>query len=167
MKTFFLISFLFFNFPLFACQCIDFKEENINELKKKSDFIFVGTVVEQINTNQNKVLDLLWQRDNKSFDVLVVVEKIIKGKIKSDTIAITQITSGNCSRSFEKNKKYIFTGNQIKKIKNKSKNKFKNKNHPLVPYEKYKNKKVIIKNIEFDFKGWNKLIKKQKPKCNR
>jgi len=176
MKHKLIILFLLISGSTFACECVEFNKENITELKKDVDYIIIGTVVDNINLNNNKFIESYWKKNNKYQEVTVKVERIIKGKLKSDYIYIYQIDAGNCARYFENGKKYVFTGHKIKKFINLTPN---NKvdeiskdtildEIPFVEFdrneisnEEYKNKRMYLSNVEFDFENWNKLAKKK------
>ena len=174
MKRKSIIIFLLISVSTFACQCVEFNKENIKEFKKSVDYIVIGTVVNNLNWYNNEFLDSHWKKENNAKEVVVKVERVLRGKLKSDYIYIYQLDAGNCARNFENGKKYILTGHQIKKFINLTPSQQKNviSNDTLtddIPItkrditkqrkEEYKNKRMYFSNVDFDFKKWNKLAK--------
>lgn len=163
---------------MFACECEQFDENNIEKLKQKVDYIFIGKVIENINLDNNKISDILWKRNNSANEVVIKVERIIKGKIKAKYIYLSQLNAGNCSRTFKKNQNYIISGFEInefidltpkiEKKENIIEESEENEEFQIheIPIEKIKkpeiefNKnKFYIKNIEMNIKKWNELSK--------
>ena len=169
MKKILLILFTLFSFQLFACKCEGWNKETIDKLIQKSDYIFIGTVVGNVNLNNNEIQDYSWRTNNSSSEVVIKVERIIKGKLASEYVYITQFNQGNCSRFFIKGEKYIITGFKIKKFisftsqkKNKYLEKIKTQTETIeIPDVEFKKNKFYMNNLGGNFKGWNELAKKE------
>ena len=177
MKIKLIIIILLISFKTLACECMELHEENINEFKESVDFIFIGTVMNHNRMNENEYYDRLWETNEESYEIIVKVERVIKGEIKSDFVYITQTLSGNCSRLFKKGEKYVFSGYHIRKfidltpeaVKGKSISSIKDslsipiveRDKTIKPDHNYENKTIYLTNIEFDFESWNKIAKQQ------
>jgi hypothetical protein len=176
MKYKLIIMFLLISATTFACQCVEFNEKNIKGFKKNVDFIVVGTVVNNIDWNNNEFLNSRWKKEKSASEVIVKVEQIIKGKLNSDYIYIYQLDAGNCSRNFKNGMKYVFTGYKIKKFINLTPNQPINaiSNDTLtneIPFveldrknlssQEYRNKRMYYSNMDFDFENWNKVAKQK------
>ena len=175
MKQTILVLIILFTTKLFACECGDINEKNIEKLKEKVNYIFIGKVVENINLENNEISDILWKRNNSANEVVIKVEKIIKGKIKAKYIYLNQLNAGNCSRTFKKGKKYVISGFEINEFinlspKTKATESYNEENEVLqireIPFDKikkteigFKENKFYVKNIEMNFNKWNKLSK--------
>jgi len=178
MKQTILILIILFTTKLFACECGEINEKNIEKLKEKVDYIFIGKVVENINLENNEISDILWKRNNSANEVVIKVERIIKGKVKAKYIYLNQLNAGNCSRTFKKNQNYIISGFEINEFIDLSTKTEKKENNieeseeneefqiQEIPIEKikkpkieFKKNKFYIKNIEMNIKKWNELSK--------
>ena len=175
MKRTILILVILFTTKLFACECGQSYENNIDKLKRNVDYIFIGKVIKNINLENNKLLEILWKKSNSSDEVIIEVEKVIKGTIEAKFIYLSQLNAGNCSRGFEKNKRYIISGFRINEFIDLSEKKENNieeseRNEEFliqeIPIEKikkprieFKKNKFYIKNIEMNIKKWNELSK--------
>jgi hypothetical protein len=173
-KTLFILITLFTT-QIFACQCGEINEEYIEKLKQKVDYIFIGTVVENINLNNSEITNILWKRSNSSSEVIIKVEKVIQGKLSSKFIYINQ-QAGNCSRGFKNGEKYVISGFKINgfidlspKLKSNLQNenkKIESNKIPTItrnirkrPSVEFKEHIFYFTNIEMDFKNWNELSK--------
>ena len=176
MKQILFILIILFTPKIFACKCVDFNKKNIDKLKQKVDYIFIGKVVANINLENNQILDDLWKRNNSANEVVLEVKKIIKGKIKTKFIYLNQLNAGNCSRTFEKGKKYIVSGFEViefidltpktKAIDDNKKNEeLKIRETSLeklkIPEIEFKESRFYINEIKINFKKWNELSKKE------
>jgi hypothetical protein len=178
MKQTILILIILFTTKLFACECEEINEKNIEKLKQKVDYIFIGKVVENINLDNNEISEILWKRNNSANEVIIKVERIIKGKIKAKYIYLNQLNAGNCSRTFKKNQNYIISGFEINEFIDLSPKTEKKRNNieeseenegfqiQEIPIEKikkpeieFKKSKFYIRNIEMNIKKWNELSK--------
>ena len=175
MKQTILVLIILFTTKLFACECGEINEKNIEKLKEKVDYIFIGKVVKNINLENNELSDILWKRNNSANEVVIKVEKIIKGKIKAKYIYLNQLNAGNCSRTFKKNQNYIISGFEINefidlspKTEKKENNNEENEKFQIQeiliekikkPEIEFKKNKFYIKNIEMNIKKWNELSK--------
>jgi hypothetical protein len=173
MKRKLIILILLISANTFACECMKFNKETIVEFKEFVDFIFVGTVLNHNNIDNSEYYEHRWNTEKESYEVIVKVEKIIKGKFQSEFVYITQTLSGNCSRMFKKGERYVFSGNHIKEFIDLTPEGLKREpitstndsipeiiiDKTIKPDHDYKNNVIYLTNIEFDFKNWNQLSK--------
>jgi hypothetical protein len=89
----------------FACTC--YNKRDHKKLFKNSDFVFIGQALNNLNRDSivSKLLDLNGQGGNISFKV----ERVFKGKIEKEIIAIIQ-NGGSCSMLFKLGDKYLVFG---------------------------------------------------------
>ena len=161
---------LFFSTLGYSCECMQFDKKSIKEYKNSVDFILIGEVVNYININKNEYLDYDWKNESKAYEIVIKVEKIIKGNVKSEFVYITQVFGGNCSRKFKLGEKYVFTGNLVNEfldLTSKHRKKYIKSNSTKEridkyerPIQDYKDNKVYLTNINFSFRKWNKIARK-------
>lgn len=117
MKSILLISFLFCLYQpksVLACICSSLTTALANEMISDADVALEGEYIKTIHFEEN--IEKLWNEGDWGRNILFKVNKIYKGKVRSDTIAIYQ-SGSSCSRSFQKGEKYIILANEIKFFK--------------------------------------------------
>ncbi len=151
-----ILTILFIKNSIYACECPDFENENISEIKNELEFIITGKVVDMFSANKSDYLDYEWKNNLTSFNVIVEVEKVYKGEIKvKDKIYITQMLVGNCSRKFKKGDHYIISGNRIKKFMRRSIKNL-NENNPLIKFEN----NIVQTQLHGNLNKWNKIARR-------
>ncbi|MBO9700999.1 MAG: hypothetical protein J7604_12370 [Sporocytophaga sp.] len=99
----------------FACSCMFFNSNDaMDGLFNSSDLVIIGHPIQNIDTTY-------YRSKNPKFigiTILVKVDSVLKGELKSDTIFINQTTNGNCSENFIHNEQYLIFGDQIKTYEN-------------------------------------------------
>ena len=154
-------------FSVFSCTCPDFSsKKSIEKLIKSVDVIIVGTVVEHINVEGLEYVDLIWESDKRSQNVIVRVDKIIKGEVKTEYISINQLAAGNCAIGFEYKKQYLITGDLIEKFIDSTPKENKNRVYKKdkIPFKldiKIVKNNIYVSNLEYSFEKWNLLSKEQ------
>jgi len=111
---FLLLTFNSLNF-LLACSCERIDSSNVQDWIADADFVVEGQYI--TNLNPNSAVRERWNSENKGFDVLFLVTRVIKGSIPKDTIAIVQFENGSCLTTFEKDNKYIILGEHVRRFK--------------------------------------------------
>ncbi len=165
-QTLFILS-IFFSLELFACQCEELNKENIEDFKQSIDYIFIGTVVDNINLEENENIDLYWEKNNHYFEVIIKVEKVIKGNLKSEFIYISQFGVGNCARNFRNSKKYIISGSKVNgfidSTPSEEEDMFSETDSNFIkPLEiEFNNNIFYTKNLMFDYIRWNELAQRE------
>lgn len=107
-----------------ACSCI---EQSVIEAVKSADVVFVGKVVSRIETDNYRSVGLSEIRDTSysAFPALpetaiakIVVEKMYRGKVDSETIVITSsVSSESCGYYFQVDKTYTVYARQTSRFK--------------------------------------------------
>lgn len=98
----------------FSCTCIG--KMSVKKAVKKTDFVFIGTVVavEKITVTQ-KLLGTKSCINHYYNKITFKIEIIYKGKIKTNNIEIfTGVGGGDCGYDFDSNKKYVVYANKQK-----------------------------------------------------
>ncbi|MCB0495794.1 MAG: hypothetical protein KDC79_06640 [Cyclobacteriaceae bacterium] len=113
-----LLVFVCFGFSnSFACTC-ETDSTVIRKYMEDAEYIVIGHAIKNIDYN-NEVRES-WDKRNSGFEVVFVVDSIIKGEIESNEILINQFGEGNCSQLFEFGERYILFGNRLKKFINRT-----------------------------------------------
>jgi len=100
---------------LLACSCDRIDSSNVQDWIAEADFVVEGQYI--TNLNHNSEVRERWNSENKGFDVLFLVTRVIKGSISKDTIAIVQFENGSCLTPIEQDNKYIILGQQVLRFK--------------------------------------------------
>ncbi|MEQ8239206.1 MAG: hypothetical protein RIA69_08320 [Cyclobacteriaceae bacterium] len=82
---------------------------------KDADLVIEGEYI--TNLSYSSETREHWNSENKGFDVLFKVTRVIKGRLLNDTIAIIQFENGSCLTTFDEGKKYTILGDQILNFK--------------------------------------------------
>ncbi len=119
MRNTLLLLFILFSKSIFACTCVQIW--NDEELFKRTELIFIGTVV-KIDTIKTVpgffVKQYLLTEDSTDFYtygqfVTFKVKRVVKGHLSIDTIIIkTGVGGGDCGYLFRKSKNYIVHTNK-------------------------------------------------------
>ncbi|SHO62607.1 hypothetical protein [Algoriphagus zhangzhouensis] len=112
IKFFAFLFSMFLYFEGIACSCPPFRIYSAERIKSENEFIFIGTPIENLILDNG--LRHFWNGENEGTEVRFRVEKVIKGKITSQFVAINQFIHGNCARFFQFGERYIIVGNEIK-----------------------------------------------------
>ncbi|WP_200975142.1 hypothetical protein [Echinicola sp. 20G] len=145
----------------FACICSSLTTSLANEMISDANLIVEGEYIKTIHFDEN--MERLLNKSDWGRNILFKVNKVHKGKVKSDTIAIYQ-HGGSCDRSFHKGEKYILLTNKIKSFKSVKLPHLKKEQSedfqepPPPPMEPTKNGKVRRYNVPKPFLDyWNNI----------
>jgi len=154
-------------------------KNSLREIKRYNDYIILGTVVDQINLDDNRPLNLMWEINKVSLDVVIKVDKVISGALNTEYICVTQFNAGNCNTGFIKGKQYVIAGkkvdgfiNHTPLVKEKTPDNSEDNEEikTIDPTElrktefseiKFENNRFIIDHLEKDFTHWNQLCKEK------
>jgi len=91
----------------FGCVCYDVK---YRKMIKAYDYVLLGRPI--TNIHPNSVAVRLLNREGTGSEVFFMVEKVIKGDIKQDTVIIYQIGKGSCMGMLRLGDKYLIFGHK-------------------------------------------------------
>lgn len=97
----------------FGCMCEDYpSSSNIEEWIEDADLIIEGEYIKDIDWRSSDSDSL--NATTQGIHIYFKVNKVIKGQLKSDTVAINQWGNGNCTKIFKKEEEYIVFGYEVK-----------------------------------------------------
>lgn len=144
-----------------SCECQLFTKFDIKKLKSNVDYIVYGTVINQINIENSSTLDHNWKNNKWATEVVLQVDRVIKGKLESNLIYITQYNQGNCAVGFTKGEQYVIAGNRVDEFVDLTPNSENNLESHQYPFTRFINNRFLVENSSLDFLRWNELCREK------
>ena len=94
----------------YSCVC---KEFNRRQLFKDAEYVFLGQAIKNLHVDSH--MALLMDERGTGTNTAFKVEKVLKGEIGLETIAIIQ-NNGNCAMRFKLGDRYVIFGWKMDKI---------------------------------------------------
>ncbi len=95
----------------FACECFPIDSLSAENILKDYEFAIIGSAIKNINYSPE--INEMWDSSKQGYEVVIVVDSVIKGDLSSKEIVINQFSNGNCSQIFEFGKPYLILGNRL------------------------------------------------------
>ncbi len=102
----------------FACECFPIDSLSAENILKNYEFSIIGSAIKNINYNTED--NEWWDSSKQGYEVVIVIDSVIKGDLSSKEIVINQFSNGNRSQLFEFGKSYFILGNRLNKFINRT-----------------------------------------------
>lgn len=103
---------------IFACECFPIDSLSAENILEDYEYAIIGSAIKNINYDPE--VNEMWDNFKQGYEVVIVVDSVIKGHLSSKTIIINQFSNGNCSQLFEFGKPYLILGNRLTKFINRT-----------------------------------------------
>lgn len=129
------------------------------------DFLVIGHAVKNIGFNPE--VNEMWDNRNQGYNVLIEVDSIVKGNLKSKTIYVRQF-GGDCDQIFKFGEQYLIVGNQLAKFVLRSTKRRRNKKGEIPPTDMpppppsiYSKTAIFYDSNKKEVSYWNELANEQ------
>lgn len=162
---FLMILFIGASERVIACTCFPLDSLSAKQMINEVDFVLIGHAIKNIgfNSEENEIRD---QR-NQGYDVLIEIDSIVKGNLKSKTIFVRQF-GGNCDQIFKFGEQYLIVGNQLEKFVLRTPKRRKNKkgeipltDMPPPPPSAYSKTAIFYDSSQEEVSYWDELAEQQ------
>ena len=144
-----------------ACECFSIDSISAKELANEVEFVIIGHAVKNVEFYSE--VNRMWDQREQGYNVLIEVDSVVKGNVKSKNIVIKQF-GGNCDQIFEFGEQYLIIGNQLEKFINKTPKRPKTiegeiplTSVPPPPPSIHDTKVYLFNNEKEEVDYWNKL----------
>jgi hypothetical protein len=164
-NIFLIILFIGASERVIACTCFPLDSLSAKQMINEVDFVVIGHAIKNIGSNPE--VNKMWDQLNQGYNVLIEIDSIVKGNLKSKTIFVRQF-GGNCDQIFKFGEQYLIVGNQLEKFVYRTPKSRKNKkveipttDMPPPPPSVYSKTAIFYDSSQEEVSFWNELAYEQ------